>query len=53
MYLWRSQKSEYIETIGKAGFKDVEIISQNTFHESGLDERLSGKITSVKVGAFK
>ncbi|MCS7131539.1 MAG: arsenite methyltransferase [Hadesarchaea archaeon] len=47
------EKSEYLETIKKAGFKDVEIISQDTFYEPGLNEALVGKITSVKVKAHK
>jgi len=47
------EKSEYLDTIKKAGFRDVSIVSQNTFYESGLDERLVGKITSVKVRAYK
>lgn len=40
-------------TIKKAGFRDVKIVSQNTFYELGLDDRLAGKITSVKVKAHK
>jgi SAM-dependent methyltransferase len=47
------EKSEYLDTIKKAGFKNVSVVSQNTFYESGLDERLVGKITSVKVKANK
>jgi len=47
------EKSEYLRTIKKAGFRNVEIVSQNKFYESGLDERLAGKITSVKVRAYK
>lgn len=47
------EKKEYLDTIKKAGFGDVNIISQNTFYEPGLDDRLAGKITSVKVRAYK
>jgi ubiquinone/menaquinone biosynthesis C-methylase UbiE len=47
------EKKEYLETIRKAGFKDVSIISQNTFSEPGLDDRLIGKIVSIKVKAYK
>ncbi|MEM2902397.1 MAG: arsenite methyltransferase [Candidatus Bathyarchaeia archaeon] len=47
------EKSEYLDVIRKAGFKDVSVVSQNTFHESGLDSRLVGKITSIKVKAYK
>jgi len=48
-----SEKKEYLGTIKKAGFRDVKIISQNTFYEPGLDDTLAGKITSVKVKAHK
>lgn len=47
------EKNEYIQTIRKAGFSDVQVLSQNTFHEPGLDETLVGKITSVRVKAYK
>jgi len=47
------EKKEYLDTIKKAGFRDVKIISQNTFYEPGLDDTLTGKITSVKVKAHK
>ncbi|MBS7252090.1 MAG: arsenite methyltransferase [Candidatus Freyarchaeota archaeon] len=47
------EKREYMNTIRKAGFRDVSIVSQNTFYEPGLDDTLVGKITSVKVRAYK
>lgn len=47
------EKEDYLETIKKAGFKDVEIIEQHFFTEPKLDERLVGKITSVQVRALK
>jgi SAM-dependent methyltransferase len=47
------EKKEYLDTIKKAGFRDVKIISQNTYFEQGLDDTLAGKITSVKVKAHK
>lgn len=47
------EKREYIDTIRKAGFRDVNIVSQNTFYEPQLDDTLVGKITSVKVRAYK
>ncbi|MEM3507320.1 MAG: arsenite methyltransferase [Candidatus Bathyarchaeia archaeon] len=47
------EKNEYLDVIRKAGFKDVSIVSQNIFHESGLDKRLVGKIISIKVKAYK
>ncbi|MCX6776120.1 MAG: arsenite methyltransferase [Candidatus Micrarchaeota archaeon] len=47
------EKKKYIETIRKAGFRDVKIVSQNAFYEPGLTGILRGKITSVKVKAYK
>ena len=47
------EKNEYLATIRKAGFKDVTIVLQNTFSEPGLDDTLVGKITSIKVRAYK
>lgn len=47
------EKKEYLNTIKKAGFKNISIVSQNTFYEPGLDDKLVGKITSVKIKAYK
>jgi arsenite methyltransferase len=47
------EKQDYLNTIKKAGFSDVEIIEQHFFTEPKLDERLVGKITSVQVRALK
>ncbi len=47
------EKEKYLDIIRKTGFSDVKIISQNTFDEPELDDRLVGKITSVKVEAYK
>jgi SAM-dependent methyltransferase len=47
------EKKEYLDTIKKAGFRDVNIVSQKTFYEPGLDGRLAGKITSITVKAHK
>ncbi len=47
------EKRKYIGTIRKAGFRNVKIVSQNAFHESELTGILRGKITSVKVKAYK
>jgi arsenite methyltransferase len=47
------EKNEYLETIKKAGFHDVEIVSQNRYAEKEIDTRLVNKITSVKVRAYK
>lgn len=47
------EKQNYLNTIRKVGFKDVEIIEQHFFTEPDLDERLVGKITSVQLRALK
>ena len=47
------EKNDYINTIKKAGFHKVKIVSQNPYFEKEIDERLSGKITSIKVRAYK
>ena len=46
-------KQEYVDTIRRAGFGDVTIVSQHTYGESGMDDRLAGLITSVQVRASK
>lgn len=47
------EKQEYIDTIKQAGFRDVDIVSRQTYNEPDLDDDLSGKITSIGVKAFK
>jgi arsenite methyltransferase len=47
------EKGKYLDTIKKAGFRDVKIVSQNTYSETGQHRSLDGKITSVKVSARK
>ncbi len=46
-------KYEYLDTIKKAGFKDVKILSEQVFTETNMDERLIGKIVSIQVKALK
>jgi len=47
------EKSEYLDTIKKAGFHSVEIVSQDYYNEKGMDKRITGKILSIKVRAYK
>ena len=47
------EKQEYLDTITKAGFRDVKIVKEHTYAERGMDDRLAGKITSVQVKAYK
>jgi len=46
-------KEAYLETIRRAGFADVTVVSESPYETPGMDERLRGKIISVKVRAFK
>jgi arsenite methyltransferase len=47
------EMDEYLDTIKKVGFKDVEVIESRFFTEPHMDERLVGKIVSIQVRAFK
>jgi SAM-dependent methyltransferase len=47
------EKQEYLDAIKSAGFRDVEIKSENVFTEPFMDERIVGKIVSVQVKALK
>ena len=46
------EKQQYLEGIRKAGFKDVRIVSENTY-DINVTGELKGKITSVHVEAYK
>ncbi len=46
------EKSQYLETIRRAGFKNVKIVSESTY-TIDVSEGLKGKITSVQVEAYK
>jgi arsenite methyltransferase len=47
------EKEAYLDTIRRAGFSTVAVISESPYGAPGMDERLRGKISSVKVRAFK
>ena len=47
------ERNEYLNVIKKAGFKNVEIISESIFSEDGMDSRLIGKIISIQIRAVK
>lgn len=47
------EKAAYLETIQRAGFSEVAVVSESSYEAPGMDERLRGKILSVKVRAFK
>ena len=46
------QKSHYLDTIRRAGFQNVKIVSETTY-SLGISQELKGKITSAQVEAFK
>ncbi len=46
------EKREYLETVMKAGFKKVKVVSESSY-DIDISEELKGKITSVKVEAYK
>jgi len=46
------EKNEYLDTIRKAGFKKVKVVSESSY-DIDISEELEGKITSVKVEAYK
>jgi SAM-dependent methyltransferase len=47
------EKEAYLETIRRAGFPEVTVVAEFSYEAPGMDERLRGKIISVKVRAFK
>ncbi len=47
------EKQEYLNTIKKAGFKDITVIAEHPFGEHGMNYRLAGKIISIQVKAYK
>jgi arsenite methyltransferase len=46
-------KREYLKAIEKAGFREIEVVEEGWFAMSENDERLRGRIRSIKVKAFK
>ena len=46
------EKSQYLETIARAGFKNVKIVSESSY-TMDVSKELKGKITSVQVEAYK
>ena len=46
-------KNEYVDTIKRAGFSDVSIVSERFFLEPNMDELLVGKIISQQIKATK
>jgi SAM-dependent methyltransferase len=47
------EKNKYLNTIKKAGFKNIEIIGERSISEEGMDKRIWGKIVSVQIRAIK
>lgn len=46
-------RGEYLEAIGRAGFRDIEVLSQDPFYELLLGDAPAGRIASIKVRAYK
>jgi len=46
------EKNQYLNTIKRAGFKKVEVVSQSRY-DIDVSQELKGKITSVQVEAYK
>lgn len=47
------EKQAYLETIRRAGFAAVSVVSESPYGSPEMETRLMGKILSVKVRAFK
>ncbi len=47
------EKGAYLETIRRAGFGEVSVVGETPYGSPDMDERLKGKILSVKVRAVK
>lgn len=47
------KKTDYLSAIKKAGFEKITIVSESTFSEPDLSEKIKGKIKSIKVEAYK
>jgi len=47
------EKEAYLETIRRAGFAEVSVVSESPYEAPGMDVRLQGQIISVKVRAVK
>jgi len=43
----------YLDTIRKAGFRDLTVVAERAFDHPGMDARLAGKLASVQVRAYK
>jgi arsenite methyltransferase len=47
------EKAAYLETVRRAGFDTVEVVSQKSYEAPGMDDRLQGKILSLQVRGVK
>jgi arsenite methyltransferase len=47
------EQETYLETIRCAGFAEVAVVSESPYEAPGMNERLGGKILSLKVRALK
>ncbi|MGC9444286.1 MAG: arsenite methyltransferase [Candidatus Methanospirareceae archaeon] len=47
------EKQEYLDTIKKAGFRDVMIVGEHRYSVPNRDDRLIGNLSSIQVRAYK
>jgi SAM-dependent methyltransferase len=47
------EKQEYLDTIKKAGFRDVRIVGEHRYSVPNMDDRLTGIVSSIQVKAYK
>ena len=46
------EKNQYLDTIRRAGFKDIQVVSESTF-SIDVSRQLKGKMASIQVEAYK
>lgn len=46
-------RQTYLDTIRKAGFRDLAVVAERAFDYPGMDARLAGKLAGVQVRAYK
>lgn len=46
-------KTDYLDAMKQAGFKDIKIMDEKAFLEEGMSDKIKGKIISIKVEAKK
>ena len=47
------ERQEYLDTIKKAGFRDIAVTSERAYDEKGMNNKIKGKIISIQIKARK